>query len=105
MPETLTRLAEPQNSALDRIKLAVQLRRAGVDVDIEDWDGMSDDHVRQVAQYTGLDPDIVYGKQMVLNAVEQGAVVLALHAGDRGMFERAAQAGVFGMLTEMDHEV
>ncbi len=34
---------------LDRVQLAISLRKQGLDVDFEDWDGLSDESVSRIA--------------------------------------------------------
>jgi hypothetical protein len=99
MSETLTRLAEANSSPLDRAELAVGLRRAGVDVDLGDWDGLLDDEVRQRVGHLGLHAD------MAQNPSRQLGITSAVYCADAAMFERAADAGLFAMLMEVGNEV
>lgn len=99
MAETPINTTEPQSSPLDRIELAVCLQRAGLDLNFEDWDGLTDDAVRQTVAHLGTQAGVER------DPVRQLGVASALFCGDPEMFERAADAGLFAKLMGVNDEV
>lgn len=56
-------MSQEHPDRLDRIDLAIQLRKAGNDIDFEDWDGLSDGQVytkvgRLVTRIKGEDDEV-----------------------------------------------
>jgi hypothetical protein len=94
-----------ESEPLDRVSLAIGLRRSGIHVDFEDWDGMSDDWVRQRVQYLNLGQRSQLDGQVRYHPDVQEQALLGLHQGDWGMYNRAQEMGVFDLLIGGGDEV
>ena len=96
-------LAEPNHSSLERFDLAAGLLCAGVTP--LSMEGLSDDTVRAGLATVGAEDVCPYAEQHVMDPEKQIAMLHALRAGDSGMWERAADAGLFSQLIGGGHEV
>jgi hypothetical protein len=87
-----------ESEPLNRVRLAIGFRHAGACVDFEDWDGLSDDQVRQRAQYTSYGWISQQNGMVLYDPDVQAQAVRGLQDGDSGMFVRAQEMGVFDLL-------
>jgi hypothetical protein len=93
-----------ESEPLDRVSLAIGLRRSGAFVDFEDRDGMPDDWVRQRVQYVNVGWISQQDGQVRYCPERQGRALEGLVAGDSGMFHRAHTMGVFTLLIGGENE-